>query len=152
MNTTSLFRLALPATLLLALSSCVTPYPGPAEREGGVAGALVGGLAGAVIGNQSGRPLEGAAIGGAIGALAGSAMGANQDAYYGGYGPYGAPAYAPACAPYYGPRPAYYAPRTNLSFGYSSGGWRGRSRYSAGFGRGYYGCAPAWGYPAYSCW
>lgn len=135
--------IALSGGLLLALSSCVTPYPGPAEREGAVAGAVVGGLAGAVIGNQSGRPLEGAAIGGALGALTGSALGANRDAYEG---------YGPVYGPYYGPPPAYYAPRTHVSFGYSNWGWRGRSRYHAGYGRSYYGRAPRWGYPGHFCW
>lgn len=140
MKTKLFSRLVLPGSLLLALSSCVSPYPGPAEREGAVAGAVVGGLAGAVIGNQSGRPLEGAAIGGALGALTGSALGANRDAYYGGYGPY------------YGPPPAYYAPRTHVSIGYSNWGWGGRSRYYGGYRRSHYGYGPGWGYPGYSCW
>ncbi len=151
MNTKLFSRLALSGSLLLALSSCVTPYPGPAEREGAVAGAVVGGLAGAVIGNQSGRPLEGAAIGGALGALTGSALGANRDAYYGGAysgGYYGGPAYGP----YYGPRPAYYAPRTHVSIGYSNWGWGGRSRYHAGYRRSHFGYGPGWGYPGYACW
>jgi len=88
----SIFR-ALSALLAggaLFLTSCMTPYPGPAEVQGGVTGAVVGGLAGAVIGHQSGCPLEGAAIGGALGALAGSAIGASEDARYGYH-----PRYAP---------------------------------------------------------
>jgi len=79
--------LALP----LSFSSCVSPYAGPAEREGAVIGALGGAALGGIIGNQSGRGLEGAAIGGALGSLAGASIGASRDdRYYGRYG-YGYP-------------------------------------------------------------
>lgn len=136
---------ALPALLAggaLVLSSCVTPYPGPAETHGGVTGAVVGGLAGAIIGNQSGRPLEGAAIGGALGALAGSAIGAGEDARYG---------YHPGYGPYYGPRRVHAAP-VRARVGYNR--WGGRGFYSGGVGFGgpVFGgpmYAPGWGYP---CW
>ena len=86
--------------LALSLSSCVSPYAGPNERDGAVIGALGGGTLGAIIGNQSGRPLEGAAIGGALGALAGSSIGANQDRYY--YGGYSRPVYYRSSPRYYG--------------------------------------------------
>lgn len=109
--------------LALTLSSCVSPYAGPAERDGAVIGAVGGGTLGAIIGNQSGRPLEGAAIGGVLGSLAGASIGASQDdRYYGSryrYG-YGRPVYYRSGPryyqrPYYGPRPVY---------GYRSYGYR----------------------------
>ncbi len=132
---TSLRHLALVALLGLtgSLTSCVTPYPGPGERNGAVVGAIGGGTLGAIVGNQSGRPLEGAAIGGVLGALAGSALGANQDHYYG----YRQPAYYPTRADY-GPR--YYR---RSSF-YGGGGYYG----------GGYPCGPAFGggYGYGSCW
>ncbi|HEY1082422.1 MAG TPA: YMGG-like glycine zipper-containing protein [Prosthecobacter sp.] len=84
--------------LALTLSSCVSPYAGPNERDGAVIGAVGGGTLGAIIGNQSGRPLEGAAIGGALGALAGASIGANRDDYY--YG--GRPVYYRSSPRYYG--------------------------------------------------
>lgn len=91
----------------VSLSSCVTPYPGPHERVGGVLGAATGALAGGIIGHQSGSGLEGAAIGGVLGALAGSALGSVEDDYA-----YGSPRYGYRHAP---PPPAYggyyYAPR-----------------------------------------
>ncbi|MEN3944053.1 glycine zipper domain-containing protein [Prosthecobacter sp. SYSU 5D2] len=112
--------------LALTLSSCVSPYAGPHERDGAVIGAVGGGALGAIIGNQSGRPLEGAAIGGALGALAGSSIGASQDRRYyhrGGYG-YSRPVYyrgGPRYSPYRG---SYY--RSGYSYGhrgYHPGYW-----------------------------
>ena len=108
--------------LALTLSSCVSPYAGPHERDGAVIGAVGGGALGAMIGNQSGRPLEGAAIGGALGALAGSSIGASQDQrYYRGYG-YSRPVYyrsGPRYSPY---RSSYYRSgyRYGPSYGYRS--------------------------------
>jgi hypothetical protein len=105
----------------LTLTSCVSPYAGPHEREGAVVGAVGGGALGAMIGSHSGRPLEGAAIGGALGALAGSSIGASQDQrYYRGYS-----------------RPVYYrgGPRYNP--------YRG-NYYRSGYGYG-----PSYGYRGY---
>ena len=73
----------------MALSSCVSPYAGPNENVGAVAGGATGAVAGGIIGNQRGRGLEGAAIGGVIGSLAGGSLGRAQDQanynYYYGY-------------------------------------------------------------------
>lgn len=106
--------------LALTLTSCVSPYAGPNERDGAVVGAVGGGALGAIIGNQSGRPLEGAAIGGVLGSLAGASIGASQDdRYYGdGYGY---------------PRPVYYR---SYPYGYRYGGYYPRPVY---YGRPYYG-------------
>lgn len=102
--------------LALTLTSCVSPYAGPHEREGAVIGAVGGGALGAMIGNQSGRPLEGAAIGGALGALAGSSIGASQDQRYyrGGYG-------RPV---YYRGGPRYVPYRSGYGYGYGHRGYR----------------------------
>ena len=111
--------------LALTLSSCVSPYAGPNEQSGAVAGALGGGALGAIIGNQSGRPLEGAAIGGLLGSLAGASLGASNDQYYG----YRQPAY-------YRPVPRYsYAP-----YGYGYRPYRSHV-YVSGYRYG-----PAYGY------
>ena len=100
--------------LALSLGSCVSPYAGPAERDGAVIGALGGGALGAIIGNQSGRGLEGAAIGGVLGSLAGASLGASRDdRYYNGYG-----------------RSGYYG-RSAYGYGYRPVGYRG------GYGYGY---------------
>ena len=127
--------------LVLALTSCVSPYPGPNEHMGGVAGAIGGGALGAIIGNQSGRPLEGAAIGGALGALAGSSIGASQDHYYGYRQPvvYRRPVVV-APPPVFAPAPVFYGPRPyRTSFvattGYHYGPGIG---YRRGFGPGPY--------------
>lgn len=63
----------------LTLTSCVSPYAGPNERNGAVVGALGGAALGGIIGNQSRRGLEGAAIGGLLGSLAGQQIGASRD-------------------------------------------------------------------------
>lgn len=128
------------------MSSCVTPYPGPAEAQGGVTGAVVGGLAGAIIGNQSGRPLEGAAIGGALGALAGSAIGAGEDARYGYYG---RPVYASPPVIYAPPPPPVVVAPAPVFGGVGYSRWGGRGFYSGGVGFGGPVFSPGWGHP---CW
>ena len=139
---TSFTRLALAGLLAasLTLTSCVSPYAGPNERNGSVFGAFGGGALGAIIGNQSGRPLEGAAIGGLLGSLAGASLGANQDQYY-----YrgGRPVYYRNSPYRYGRTPyrnSFYRPyRTSYyssNFGYSPAFGRGFGS-NIGFGRGF---------------
>ncbi len=80
---------------LLTLTSCVSPYAGPNERNGTVYGALGGAALGGIIGNQSGRGLQGAAIGGLLGSLAGQQIGQSRDQrYYIGGSRYGYPSYS----------------------------------------------------------
>lgn len=110
--------------LALSLSSCVSPYAGPNERDGAVIGAVSGGALGAIIGNQSGRPLEGAAIGGALGALAGSSIGASQDQRYYGYG---RPVYYRGGPRYVRYNRYYAAPPPRYGYGY------GYPRYGYGY-------------------
>jgi len=136
------------------MSSCASgPYAQYGTAAGGIAGAALGGI----IGNQSGRGLEGAAIGAAAGALAGNQIGAANDqvrypqpryAYapqptrviyqqqpvyvQPSYG-YSHPSYCPPSYPSY-----YSAPRSSVSFGFSSGGYYGRPHY--GHSRRYRGC------------
>ncbi len=138
--------------IALTLSSCISPYAGPNERQGAVVGAVGGGLLGAIIGNQSGRPLEGAAIGGLLGSLAGTQIGASRDSryYYSnynrGYSVRRQPVYQRIYSPY---RPTHYRYSRTPNYGYHS---PYRSSYfvsnyrapSYGYGRG-------WGYSPY-CW
>lgn len=136
--------------MALTLSSCVSPYAGPNERQGAVVGAVGGGVLGAIIGNQSGRPLQGAAIGGLLGSLAGTQIGASRDSryFYGGYRHYGVRGY-----------PIYQRPYTPYRYSSTRFGYSPRFSYSPyrsshfvsnyhtpmyGFGRG-------WGYSPY-CW
>lgn len=133
--------------IALTLSSCVSPYAGPNERQGAVVGAVGGGLLGAIIGNQSGRPLEGAAIGGLLGSLAGTQIGASRDSryYYSNYnrGYYvrRQPVYHRTYSPYRYSRTPHYGYRSPYRSNYHF------SSYNTpiyGFGRG-------WGYSPY-CW
>ncbi len=138
------------------MSSCAT---GPYAQYGTAAGGLGGAALGGIIGNQSGRPLEGALIGGAAGALVGNQIGASNDQYryqqrgY-SYAPqptrviyqqqpvyvqrsygYSQPVY---CEPSY---PRYYsAPRSSVSFGFSSGHHYGHGRPYYGHSRRYDSC------------
>jgi outer membrane protein OmpA-like peptidoglycan-associated protein len=69
------------AAILVSVSSCGRPEPGPDKT---VAGAVLGGAwgagAGAVVGHQVGAAGEGAAIGAGFGAVAGIMQGAQHDA------------------------------------------------------------------------
>lgn len=117
----------------LSLTSCVSPYAGPNERNGAVIGAAGGALLGGVIGNQSGRGLEGAAIGGLLGSLAGQQIGQNRDRQFfinrgRGWGaPVGFGGFRPSPALAWGRGPVY---RT----GFSS--WGGGFGSPFGFGPG----------------
>lgn len=133
--------------IALTLSSCVSPYAGPNERQGAVVGAVGGGVLGAIIGNQSGRPLQGAAIGGLLGSLAGTQIGASRDArffnsgYYRGYPVRRYPVYQRTYSPYrYGRAPVY---------GYHSP-YRG-NYFLSSFNTPMYGFGRGWGYGP-SCW
>lgn len=138
--------------IALTLSSCVSPYAGPNERQGAVVGAVGGGLLGAIVGNQSGRPLEGAAIGGLLGSFAGTQIGASRDSryyysnYHPGYGVRRYPVYRRNYTPY---RPSYYrysrAPYSGYTTPHRSNFLVSNYRMPAyGYGRG-------WGYSPY-CW
>ena len=133
--------------IALTLSSCVSPYAGPNERQGAVVGAVGGGVLGAIIGNQSGRPLQGAAIGGLLGSLAGTQIGANRDArffnsgYHRGYPVRRHPVYQRTYSPYrYGRTPFY---------GY--GGPYRSNHFVSSYNTPMYGFGRGWGYGP-SCW